>query len=133
MHNIHRLIALQFIPNPTGLLQVDHRNRIRTDNRIENLHWVSRSENNSNKVSHFGHEYSYFDELPDGCKPFLLYNGHKFENYMVGNDRNIYFKAGFGYRKLEKLLMRHKTEYYKLIDINEKSVSVYLSRIDNWI
>jgi hypothetical protein len=41
----HRLIALQFIPNPDGLPQVDHINRVRSDNRIENLRWVSCSEN----------------------------------------------------------------------------------------
>lgn len=42
---IHRLIALYFIPNPNKLAVVDHINRIKDDNRIENLRWVSQSEN----------------------------------------------------------------------------------------
>ena len=46
---IHRLVALHYISNPNNLPQVDHINRIRTDNRIENLRWVSVSENNINK------------------------------------------------------------------------------------
>jgi hypothetical protein len=132
-HNKHRIIGLQFIPNPDGLPQIDHRNRIRTDNRIENLHWVSRAENNSNKASHHGHEYEYFDELPSPCQPFVFYNGHEFENYMIDQDHNIYFHNSVNYRKLAKLLMRHKTEYYKLVDIYGKGVSVYLSKIDDYL
>jgi hypothetical protein len=48
--SIHRLIGLHYIPNPQNLPQVDHINRIRTDNRIENLRWVSISKNNSNII-----------------------------------------------------------------------------------
>jgi len=46
---IHRLIALTFIPNPENKPCVDHINRNRQDNRIENLRWVSYMENNLNK------------------------------------------------------------------------------------
>lgn len=44
---IHRLVALAFIPNPDGLPEVNHINCIRNDNRIENLEWVSRKDNNA--------------------------------------------------------------------------------------
>jgi hypothetical protein len=47
---IHRLVAIAFIPNPKNLPCIDHINRIRTDNRLENLRWCSYSENNINKL-----------------------------------------------------------------------------------
>jgi len=47
-HLIHRLVAIHYIPNPDNLNEVDHINRIKDDNRVENLRWATRKENSNN-------------------------------------------------------------------------------------
>ena len=45
---IHRLVAEAFLPNPLGLRDVDHIDGNKSNNRVENLRWVSHKENCNN-------------------------------------------------------------------------------------
>jgi hypothetical protein len=44
-HYVHRLVANAFIDNPMNYNEVNHINGDKSDNRIENLEWCSRSQN----------------------------------------------------------------------------------------
>ncbi len=45
---VHRLVALAYIPNPKKYPEVDHINQVKDDNMVENLRWITQSGNQRN-------------------------------------------------------------------------------------
>lgn len=50
-HSIHRLLALQYIPNLNNSPTVDHIDRNKTNNCLENLRWYTKKEQANNKTT----------------------------------------------------------------------------------
>ena len=91
---VHRLIAIAFIPNPLNKPQINHKNGIRIDNRIENLEWCSAKENTNHAINVLGKSR----------------NGEKSHYAKVTNADAIHIKELYqsGYFKQKEIALMYK-------------------------
>ena len=100
---VHRLIALAFIPNPLNKPCIDHINRIRDDNRIENLRWVTHSENSQNRSDN-NEDIHIYKKINKTCKKGYIW---VFQLNINGKTKNIKHSVD------KEFLIKFKNEWLK--------------------
>ena len=126
----HRIIAIQFIPNPNNLPCIDHINHNRTDNRISNLRWCSSSDNNKNRTSSRGITHEYLETIPCENDEDIIevrdYNEHLFDGlYYI--DNYFYQWNGIQYRRIHINYSKKGLANVQIQDIDGKQVRISYS------
>ena len=139
-YEVHRLVALHFVPGYEEGLVVNHKNEIKTDNRAENLEWCTQ-----------GYNLKYSDVIGWKRKPVYQYDldGNFIQKHkccavaekMMGARKGamVYVmyesKVGMwrGYRwsfdfrtkgQWENILKTHKSSYKPIVQLNDDGSEV---------
>ena len=99
---IHRLVALAFIPNPENKPEVNHKDRNRSNNNVENLEWVTQSEN-------IAHAYR------NGVKPRPTYQNQPLQKEILDIIEN---KKYFSIREASRQTGHKRDTIKRSLDLN---------------
>lgn len=104
---LHRLVAEVFIPNPRNKECVNHINGIKDDNRVENLEWVTKGENNKHA---YDTGLNPMDHLTGSSHP-----NSDFTEYQVKKIRQLYKVCDISHQRIADLYGADKSTIGRII------------------
>lgn len=108
-HRVHRLVAIAFIDNPENKQYIDHINTIRTDNRIENLRWVTRSENALNPITRKRNSNCHKEKLTWNSKRIVQIENN--EVIRVCDSSRQFLQYGFSQSAIIQCCLKRRTHH----------------------
>ena len=145
---VHRLVAMHFIDNPEHKTQVNHKNGCKEDNRVQNLEWVTGSENQRHAFD-LGLYDTRIKKQKDASKPvmmmsvdgeplFVFQSIHEANDYFGVKDSHIYAvccnrrNVALGYRwqyitkdEYKKLRNQYSDLNFKRRDLSRTPIDVF--------
>jgi hypothetical protein len=103
-HLLHKLLATQFIPNPDNLPQIDHIDKNKLNNNLENLRWVSHQTNMRNVDKTINRNGGIYLKR-------ITENGEYYEARFQIDYCKTKTKCSYNKTKLEEWLEECKNEY----------------------
>jgi hypothetical protein len=130
---VHKLVGDTFLANPDGLPEIDHINRIKTDNRLENLRFASCSENSKNRYKSTSGNviYELLDELPNDCFIVPNYGNHEFVDLHYSPTTERFYKfTGVEFRSLPILEPSNRPGllFVNVVDVANQKTLIYINK-----
>ena len=118
---LHRIIAQQFINNDIEGMDINHINKNRIDNRVDNLEITTHAENLGDRRTFNKQQSEYANEINnDNIVQLQTYNNHTFDKYFFDkNNQTLY-------------LYQQRNNRYKVVNptLNGRYLIVALSPTD---